>query len=532
MVATKLQHHHPVEWRAPGPLWSHALQDGAPTRLLAPALLRFDVDQFMESLAAALAAESDPASVAPKLKDLILRSETWEAPAVGWQPLATANKETPKLYHPAHARFYLVAASLVCKLPGLPDRAPHGEKVTFVLRQLRDGQEEGWVPGQGWKECTKPTQLLSGEERHPLFPVSYSQDGKSRRLLCGLVPVASRETQVATGSQAIPIPQPTGARTTEGWYQLQNGEEDPRLVLLRAQVIAPLQSLAAVKALGSQNPTSPAERYESSAFILYDLANFLVKEMPAVWQQVLSGSAPEGSLAKKILTRQIGGGVTWATALKKVLEPAVSAALLAGQSKLTYDLTAIPPEGEIDWEFEVPKEIPAYVAPTSLPEGPITQLPKFLPNGKERFVIRCVYEKPNCKLHEAMLSAPTRPFKIASFFDADAPVRPVKVVMPTDTSIAGLRRFQKGVSFVVSNKLRNQMERFRGIKMEDLDKGSLGEASTFSWGMICTLSIPIITICALILLFIIVQLLNIVFFWVPFLKICFPVPVSAKEEGA
>ena len=40
--------------------------------------------------------------------------------------------------------------------------------------------------------------------------------------------------------------------------------------------------------------------------------------------------------------------------------------------------------------------------------------------------------------------------------------------------------------------------------------------------MVCQLSIPIITICALILLMIIVSLLNIVFFWLPFFKICLP----------
>lgn len=530
MVTANKQHNHPVEWRAPGPLWSVALQDGTPARVLAPALLRFDVDQFMERLSASLAAENDPTATAPKLKDLVLRHETWEHPDVGWQSLAVASKApVPKLYHPAHARFYLVAASLVCKLPGLPDRAPHGEKVTFVLRQLRDGKEEGWVPGEGWKACTNTKQLLAGEEKNPLFPVTYTGDGKTRRLLCGLVPVASREVQTPTGSQAIPIPQPTGTRTPEGWYELQKGEPDPRMVQLRAQIIAPMDALAEISALGAQNTTTAAERYESSAFILYDLANFLDKEMHTVWLQVLSGSAPEGSLAKKILTRQMNAGVTWATALKKVMEPATSAALLAGETTLSYDLTAIPAGGEIDWEVEVPKEIPPYVAPTSLEVSPITQLPKFLPNGQERFIIRMVYEKPNCKLHEAMLSEPTQPFKIASFFDPDAPVRPVKVVMPTDTSIAGLRRFQKGVSFVVSNKLRNQMEKFRGIKMEDLDKGSLGGATAFDWGMICSFSIPIITICALILLFIIVQLLNIVFFWVPFLKICFPVPLARKE---
>jgi uncharacterized membrane protein (DUF373 family) len=45
-------------------------------------------------------------------------------------------------------------------------------------------------------------------------------------------------------------------------------------------------------------------------------------------------------------------------------------------------------------------------------------------------------------------------------------------------------------------------------------------------GMICSLSIPIITICALILLLVIVLALNVVFWWLPFFKICFPLPSS------
>jgi hypothetical protein len=47
--------------------------------------------------------------------------------------------------------------------------------------------------------------------------------------------------------------------------------------------------------------------------------------------------------------------------------------------------------------------------------------------------------------------------------------------------------------------------------------------------MICSLSIPIITICALILLLIIVNLLNIVFWWLPYFKICFPIPMGSSD---
>ena len=43
-------------------------------------------------------------------------------------------------------------------------------------------------------------------------------------------------------------------------------------------------------------------------------------------------------------------------------------------------------------------------------------------------------------------------------------------------------------------------------------------------GMICSLSIPIITICALILLFMIVLVLDIICKWIPWFIICFPLP--------
>jgi hypothetical protein len=47
-------------------------------------------------------------------------------------------------------------------------------------------------------------------------------------------------------------------------------------------------------------------------------------------------------------------------------------------------------------------------------------------------------------------------------------------------------------------------------------------------GFICSFSIPVITICAMLLLSIIIALLNIVFFWLPFVKICLPVPRNMR----
>ncbi len=156
------------------------------------------------------------------------------------------------------------------------------------------------------------------------------------------------------------------------------------------------------------------------------------------------------------------------------------------------------------------------------------------------FVIRFVYTRRDCgPLHPPLVSPPTEPFQLAGFFDPDAPARPIRITLPLDTSPSGLRKFNKNTAFVLSDMLCGQVQRAKGLGFidlvrqvlpwplhKDLDVGS-GSCQTsggINIGMICSLSIPIITICALILLIIIVALLDFIFRWLPFFIICFPVP--------
>ena len=158
------------------------------------------------------------------------------------------------------------------------------------------------------------------------------------------------------------------------------------------------------------------------------------------------------------------------------------------------------------------------------------------------FVIRAVFERPNCgPLKPTVVSEPTSPFQLAGFFDPDAPARPIRIALPIDTSHAGLRKFDKNTAFMISDVLCGQIQRAKGLSLGDLvlsvlpwpfhkdlsvpDKGPCKQGDTGAQlGMICSLSIPIITICALILLMIIVNLLDIIFRWIPYFIMCFPLP--------
>ncbi|MFM7469904.1 MAG: hypothetical protein ACKO5P_00095, partial [Nodosilinea sp.] len=121
----------------------------------------------------------------------------------------------------------------------------------------------------------------------------------------------------------------------------------------------------------------------------------------------------------------------------------------------------------------------------------------------------------------------------------------IRIPMPVDTSPAGLRKFAKNTSFVISDSLSCQIEKARSLTFGDLvlsvlpwpfnkklnTSGAKCNSSGIDIGKICTLSIPIITICALILLIIFVLLLDIIFKWVPYLIFWLPIPgLKAKED--
>ena len=82
-----------------------------------------------------------------------------------------------------------------------------------------------------------------------------------------------------------------------------------------------------------------------------------------------------------------------------------------------------------------------------------------------------------------------------------------------------LKSLKPNISFVVPAAMQNLLNG----KSDDLMKGN-GSTSGPGLAWICSFNIPIITICAFIVLNIFLSLFNIVFGWLFFLKICIPFP--------
>lgn len=163
--------------------------------------------------------------------------------------------------------------------------------------------------------------------------------------------------------------------------------------------------------------------------------------------------------------------------------------------------------------------------------------------GDAWYAVRLVMEHPECVHHDPVFSRPTSPFRMASFFDSDAPVRPVRIGLPVDPTPEGLRKADRNTVFLLSDAMCAQVGRMKGIGFIDL------VLSVLPWpfhkdlptpppgdckkgddlGMMLVMSIPIITICALIILIIMVTLLDMVFKWLPFFL--FWIPIRKNGSG-
>lgn len=543
---------HDSRWHTAAPLWPLSLADtgAAPLRFRQPAILRFVGEGFMDAL-------GDLLDRAPEsLSDHVVQPERWDGQRAGWVVEADLPNEPIKLYQPVHDRYYLVAASLVCRVPGLPDRAidrSAEERAGFVLRRVTPAVpggaidprqtasriEHAWIgdrqSGQ-WRRVASPTALEAGEERHKLFSLAYQQDAQKRRLHAGLIPVAGRETyEQATLAGRAPVAGGLG----------DDPLADPRLTDLRDRVLVAAEALVDEAAGGL---TDGAAR-EAFLFLLLDMAELLARDLPTVWAALVSGRA--GLTAADQELRDLletppgvsapGEAARWSALLRDA--EAHRAEILAGTLQTPPRLAGLAPrrddiaqaisallEASIEerWSRALATQPPRNQAA----DAPGAGAAEDASDPEENvYIVRAWYDRPRCGgLRPPEMSAASTPFRLASFFDADAPVRALRVRLPIDTSVKGLRRFPKSVSFLISQELRKQIEKVEGLGLGQVEDGELNAPSgSVGFGVIWVLSIPIISICALILLMITVQLLNIVFWWLPFFKIAIPIRLGGSE---
>lgn len=525
-----------IDWYTAFPVWEYALKDAKNKRIREPLLLRFDSDDFMEEMETLLKSQNGSKQQSSKsLADHAVRFETWQEETAGWSPDDTppSLNTIPKLYHPVHGRFYLVAASLVCipsmvrKIEDLPDKpvnTANSEKVFFVIRRLfpLEGAEFdpcnqatystcAWI-NNGNGGCWRPTlnDLDENEERLPMFAMNCAGKSRDHKIWVGYIPTGQYENRLAPPDPGILSEDAVG----------DDPLADPRLFYFKNEILGGIQDIS-----GDDELTGTAA-FRAFVNTLLEFAQFIDNHAGGNWDAVDELNETLKAILQKVYEKknEIQSG--------ELIDPAQIHASLPSEpshndienliiqlglldENLTEDLTASV-KSALTMDIETYKESQKI------------KVPHCDQSAEAFYTIHCIYERPNCKeIVPNIISNTSPPFRFASFFDPDAPVRPITIRMPVDTSVEGFKKFPKGVSILISKNLRKQMDRVKNIKLADLDDGEVpSEDANLNLGMICSLSIPIITICALILLMIIVQLLNIVFWWLPFFRICFPLKLS------
>jgi hypothetical protein len=143
----------------------------------------------------------------------------------------------------------------------------------------------------------------------------------------------------------------------------------------------------------------------------------------------------------------------------------------------------------------------------------------------DRYHVRCflrIDDHEGCP-PRVLWSPLSRSYTIRPWFESGG-APPHMIEMP---GLGNLAAMKPDVAIKVPPEIQQFMDR---LNLENLIDGKAEKNLNISFGMICGFSIPIITICAFIVLQIFLQLLNILFFWLPFIKICIPFPIVTEEE--
>jgi hypothetical protein len=537
-----------VEWVEPAIVWNGRRLP----QVLQPRLAEFSSDNFLPEFLEAMGAsgsDSDPAGYLGRH--------------------LFAEEATPRLYQPLHGRYYLVTASLVCRQPGLPDKVVDqsgGEQVGFVMRRevwRDDGPGAAWIEqawidegaGRGWHDAC-PTGLLPDEERFPLHPVKVCVEShatieqyrpvdhclKQRTIYHGYLATGNRKKYIE------PEPVTSDPQTYIDLISAQSPLEDFRFNQFDSRVIGPWYDLEKRKAA-----TETAAIHQVSLYLILDLGDLLNRSLPDVWQAVKandSNAIPAANMAQRELFElldaiRIKRNNLQFSLREALAERANDLGLVAGEGDepvgVNYDFSAADYDigaGQVvinqaylgsdtsDLKDRLRAALAAETTPFQMSDEMRSLLAEMVRpepdpsegQPSERYLLRMVYNyDPNCP---PLLSAASQYFSLAAFFDSDAPARPVRLELP-NISMQDLRKFKRGVGMQMPPALRKLMGRIN----EETIEGKLGpEGPAWELQMICSFSLQIIFLVAFIVMFIFLIILNIVFWWLPFLRICFPIP--------
>jgi hypothetical protein len=499
-----------------------------------------------------------------------LRSPAGRQALAGQRAKATNRQGTLKLFQPVQRQFHLALIEAWCDVPGLPRiAAAKVESAGMVLRRVGAGNRpEGWMRSKGRVRGWVPLARTGGDSADP---------GATRRLTHGLTGVADIDRQLTglalqqpdklLNEDVIPlyvappdVCSEAGKTLFYGMVPTISSEFSeaepvfalpgdnsfgPQSALFRAHLVEALRGDAmdfpfagqtlqawwfgALEAVGSEPPagaslsqftelkkTNSTEALRMRRFVM------LLRQLAVEFNAFEEGEAP----ALKALLHDIQLPLVLRDG-ETVQRHVRADDFLGRATKLLLSnepVTGGAPEMPLRWPdlgSTTTRRLAEALHQTLLPRFKAIQgkAGRFDEPGA-RYTLRAfVRLKPEGGCPERIVwSDVSDPFVIAPWYEGDG-APPVQIPLPDPSDRELLKSLKPNVAFVVPPAIQNLLTGPAKDLMEG--KGSMGTLG-ITW--ICSFSIPIITICAFIVLNIFLTLFNIVFGWMFFLKICLPFP--------
>lgn len=463
----------------------------------------------------------------------------------------------PRFFQPVHRAFNIVAVEVACEVEGLPRLDPKkilGAGMTFRRRvsaaeaakagrgdtfksyasglygwKTREGQILGWRPVTGGTGRFAPD--VAAEYRQ------LAAQGRNGKVLGRAVALVNDEAQAdETFTPLFAAPEDVcrklGKTVFYGYLPVTSDERSeadamPSAPFARADIAARLPSLlwssGRIASEGAVTPQSnrtvaavEAANPASSLDVILGALRYLSQETGLFLEDEAS-AALRAELAKYTVTLH---GSTQATGFYAFLKAANRSLVERNPQFPTQPLPKAWPS------FTAAQENAIITAALSAVTARWTELSPGetrFQNMDARYELQAFVrvDRSDCGCPpQTVWTAPRQPIEIVPWFEGgEAPPRVIE--LPSPTSLKG--KIAPNIAFKVPEEIQKFMS---GLKLDKLMEGEQ-PPDKLGFGMICGFSIPIITICAFIVLQIFLALFHILFWWLPFIRICIPFPKKA-----
>ena len=494
--------------------------------------------------------------------------------------------DKPVLRLPLHRAFHLVCCEVVCEQFGRPALDP--QRITsagFVIRRVGQSNEQAWMvedgEALGWQTASSELRdpdvyrrlcangvlhkrsdqpAYTGEEVHPLHPLTtVDEKGKRHTLLFGFVPLGGfyyrrdssnafdeTSTDAIINADAETLSWPFGYRKplSQVWLDshtrpVNKGKPDKAFFQL-------LRLLVNRYHLGESDlENNDALEKKCAQLWFYDENRFsaqLKKQRFNDTSLTLYQSHRKSSfiayLRDCFAKKADNPLVQWLIEHDDKINKAEGidnfsnfSALPNAAGKGTLDWTLFIDESDAQ---EIRQLLGQRLRDQALAQVREIPLPKFSQDADDTYQIipfvRSLNDQGKEQIQWAETATRSVQFRVAAPFDPEAS-RPSLIQMP---SLADLRRgMAKGASMITPADTFNLMDKLKlnkGASEDVVPDDKPGPGIGIQW--ICSFSLPVITLVAMILLMIMITLLNIVFFWLPWVRICLPFPKINKGGGS